>query len=394
MRPKFSIWSDYGASAQKHWMSAANRGTPASIGPKIFLAAVVVVAAVIGISGIYPQVIDEAWVQNAAGTHLSKISSPTADATPKPPGIVATISLPPHRALTKGRATVSSPGPAPAPELSQLRMSVPVELPADTATPLALAAIPDAEAKAGSCGCPRSQTGRQAEGRRGKEKGRAGRAPPTQRGRTFRRIPPGTHQAEPEQRGKGRAAIDAVVTRDIPPLLDEPLRFQRRGSRAAGHCRLPQPWRCPQAAAPRVGSSRTQQIPPACRGSTCPPQCGCLSAARSHSRGALPSRSISLYAGGEASTPAPRGSLGAWGEVIDQNRRLKDGWAGRRRGDLARPKPLAGSVHDGPAPKADAYLTRCTVIPCGLCSLVGALNDDQIRACQPHRRAKSASIPA
>jgi hypothetical protein len=129
-------------------MSAANRGTPASIGPKIFLAAVVVVAAVIGISGIYPQVIDEAWVQNAAGTHLSKISSPTADATPKPPGIVATISLPPHRAITTGRATVSSPGPAPAPELSQLRMSVPIELPADTATPLALAAIPDAEAKA------------------------------------------------------------------------------------------------------------------------------------------------------------------------------------------------------------------------------------------------------
>jgi hypothetical protein len=66
MRPKISIWSDYGASAQKHWMSAANRGAPASIGPKTFLAAVVVVAAVTGISGIYPQVIDEAWVQNAA----------------------------------------------------------------------------------------------------------------------------------------------------------------------------------------------------------------------------------------------------------------------------------------------------------------------------------------
>jgi hypothetical protein len=105
MRPKFSIWSDYGAS-QKHRMSAPNRRTTASIGPKIFLAAVVVVAAVIGISGTYPQVIDEAWVQNAAGTHLPKMSLPTADATPKPPGIVATIPLPPHRAITAGQATV------------------------------------------------------------------------------------------------------------------------------------------------------------------------------------------------------------------------------------------------------------------------------------------------
>jgi hypothetical protein len=147
MRPKFSIWSDYGAS-QKHWMSAANRRTPASIGPKIFLAAVVVVAAVIGISGIYPQVIDETWGRDAARTHLPKMSLPTAHATPKPPGIVATIPLPPHRAITAGQATVSSPGPAPAPEPS-LRMSVPaIEPPADTATPLALAAIPDTEAKA------------------------------------------------------------------------------------------------------------------------------------------------------------------------------------------------------------------------------------------------------
>jgi hypothetical protein len=149
MRPKFSIWSDYGAS-QKHWMSAAKRGTPTSIGPKIFLAAVVVVAAVIGISGIYPKVIDEAWVQNAEGTHLPNMPPPTAaDATPKPPGIVATIPLPPHRAITTGQATVSSPGSASAPELSQLRMSVPaIEPPADPATPLALGAIPDAEAKA------------------------------------------------------------------------------------------------------------------------------------------------------------------------------------------------------------------------------------------------------
>src|SRR6202163_1325997 len=58
MRPKFSMWSDYGAPAQRQWMSASRRGNGSSVGPKILLAAVVVVAGVIGISGIYPQVID------------------------------------------------------------------------------------------------------------------------------------------------------------------------------------------------------------------------------------------------------------------------------------------------------------------------------------------------
>jgi hypothetical protein len=147
MRPIFSIWPDYGASAQKHWMSAANRRASASIGPKILLAAVVVVAAVIGISGIYPKVIDEAWVENAAGTDPPKMSLASTDATSKPPGIVATIPPLPHRAVTAGQATVSPPGPAP--ELSRPPTSVPAfESSADTATAPALAAIPDAEAKA------------------------------------------------------------------------------------------------------------------------------------------------------------------------------------------------------------------------------------------------------
>jgi hypothetical protein len=149
MRPKFSIWSDYGASAQKHWMSAASRGTSASIGPKIFLAAVVVVATVIGISGIYPKVIDEAWVESAAGTDPPKMSPASADATSKPLGIVATIPPLPRRAVTVSQATVSTAGPAPAPELSQPRTSVPTFEPStDTAMPPALGAIPDAEAEA------------------------------------------------------------------------------------------------------------------------------------------------------------------------------------------------------------------------------------------------------
>src|SRR5580698_7826125 len=66
MRPKFSMWSDYGAPAQRQWMSASRRGAGSSVGPKILIAAVVVVAGVIGISGIYPQVIDSEWVQGTS----------------------------------------------------------------------------------------------------------------------------------------------------------------------------------------------------------------------------------------------------------------------------------------------------------------------------------------
>jgi hypothetical protein len=151
MRPKLAMWSDYGTPAQKHWMSSASkRGARTSIGPKILLAAVMVVAGVIGISGIYPQVIDAEWVQDASGTHLPKMSPPPADVTTKRSGIVAAIPLPPRRAVTTGQAAVSSP----ALEVSQLRTSLgatsvgAAEPLTETATPLAIAAVPDAEAKA------------------------------------------------------------------------------------------------------------------------------------------------------------------------------------------------------------------------------------------------------
>jgi hypothetical protein len=48
---------------------------------QIFLAAVSVVAGVIGISGIYPQIIDAEWVQGAAGKQKGEaISAPKAPA--------------------------------------------------------------------------------------------------------------------------------------------------------------------------------------------------------------------------------------------------------------------------------------------------------------------------
>jgi hypothetical protein len=131
MRPKFSVCSDYLGPAKKHWMLESKRGTHSSIGPKISLAAVVVVAGVIGISGIDPQVIDAGWMQDSP-THPPKmsLSIPTA----KRSGIVAAIPLPPPRALTAGEATAFSPRPAVAPL-------------AATGMPLAVAEVPDAQAK-------------------------------------------------------------------------------------------------------------------------------------------------------------------------------------------------------------------------------------------------------
>ncbi len=118
MRPKISMWSDYGAPAQKHWRSPYRRNAQSSIGPKILLAAVVVVAGVIGISGIYPQIIDSGWMQDPAA-HSQRVAHIDA-AAPRRSGIVAEIPLPPRRAaLTTGEAAVTTaraaaPAPTPA----------------------------------------------------------------------------------------------------------------------------------------------------------------------------------------------------------------------------------------------------------------------------------------
>jgi hypothetical protein len=169
MRPNFTMWSDYGAPAQRQWMSTSKRGTGGSIGPKILLAAVVVVAGVIGISGIYPQVIDAEWMQDN-GTHLPVLSLPT-NATTKSSTTGAAFALRGRHAITTGQAVatgqtvaVSPPRPAArAAAVPQPRTTVsavapppptvqtPAQAPATAAAvtaPLALAEIPDAEAKA------------------------------------------------------------------------------------------------------------------------------------------------------------------------------------------------------------------------------------------------------
>jgi hypothetical protein len=110
------------------------------------LAAIAVVASVVGISGIYRQVIEPEWVQHSP-THQPKMSLPTS--TIERSAIVAAIPLPPPRAVTTGEATISYPRLAPAPELSQPRTTVvAVKPPARTETPLGISESPEAQAKA------------------------------------------------------------------------------------------------------------------------------------------------------------------------------------------------------------------------------------------------------
>ena len=114
-------------------MLGSKRSTRSLIGPKISLAAVVVVAGVIGISGIGPQVIDAGWMQDSpAHPPKMSVSTPTA----KRSGIVAAIPLPPPRALAlaAGEATAFSPRLVVAPL-------------AATGTPPAVADVPDAQAQ-------------------------------------------------------------------------------------------------------------------------------------------------------------------------------------------------------------------------------------------------------
>jgi hypothetical protein len=71
MRPKISVWSDYGIRRHKRWRSPSRQRSQSSIGPRILVAAVVVVAGVIGISCIYSQIIDSEWVLSV-GTHVKR----------------------------------------------------------------------------------------------------------------------------------------------------------------------------------------------------------------------------------------------------------------------------------------------------------------------------------
>jgi hypothetical protein len=130
---------------ERIWVSTSERGAGSSIGPAILFAAVVVVAGVIGISGIYPQVIDAEWTQDS-GTHLPIMPSLATSATTKSSATAMALPLRIHQVGTTGQATAAIP-PRPTPELSQPRASSVAPVP-EVAAPLALAEVPDAQAKA------------------------------------------------------------------------------------------------------------------------------------------------------------------------------------------------------------------------------------------------------
>ncbi len=146
MRPKIAMWSDYGAPRHKHWRTPSRRSTRSSIGPKILVAAVVVVAGVIGISGIYPQIIDSEWVQGPS-THSQRVAQSEPTPTTRRSGIVAEIPLPPRRMpATTGEgvapvpaATPTPAAPAPAVTPAPVRAAT---APAPAAAPARVAAAP------------------------------------------------------------------------------------------------------------------------------------------------------------------------------------------------------------------------------------------------------------
>jgi hypothetical protein len=138
MRPKIAMWSDYGAPRHKHWRTPSRRSTRSSIGPKILVAAVVVVAGVIGISGIYPQIIDSEWVQGPS-PHSQRVAQSEPTPTTRRSGIVAEIPLPPRRSpATTGEGVAPAPAATPAAPPAPAATPAPVR----AATALAPAAAP------------------------------------------------------------------------------------------------------------------------------------------------------------------------------------------------------------------------------------------------------------
>jgi hypothetical protein len=145
MRPKIAMWSDYGTPRHKHWRTPSRRSSRSSIGPKILFAAAVVVAGVMGISGIYPQIIDSEWVQETSPRSQRVAHSETAP-TPRRSGIVAEIPLPPRRpavSTEEAVATVPAPASASPPALSETWPSVAATEQPQAAGPDAALAITD-----------------------------------------------------------------------------------------------------------------------------------------------------------------------------------------------------------------------------------------------------------
>jgi hypothetical protein len=171
------MWSDHAAPVQRRWWKTrSRRSTRSSTGLKILLAAGTVVAGVIGVSGVYPHVIDAEWVQGAR-TYASRTPAPDAKTTTpdartiapdarmtRRSDIPAPVQAPPRStALTTAAAatprpttvvptpvpTAVVPTPGPAAKVPTPRSAAPASepLPVEAAPP-AVAEIPDAAANA------------------------------------------------------------------------------------------------------------------------------------------------------------------------------------------------------------------------------------------------------
>lgn len=162
MRPKIAMWSDYGAPRHKHWRSPSRRSRGSSIGPKILVAAVVVVAGVIGISGIYPQIIDSEWVQGSS-PHSQRVAHSEPTPAARRSGIVAEIPLPPRRMpATTGEAVAPPPVraaavPAPAAVAPTASAAAPARIAAAPAAPVAQPVAPAPASQAAASQAAASQ---------------------------------------------------------------------------------------------------------------------------------------------------------------------------------------------------------------------------------------------
>jgi membrane-associated protease RseP (regulator of RpoE activity) len=145
---RFSLWSDYG-TARKYGISP--RGP--SIGRKIFLTAVIAVAAVIGVRELYGQAVEKRGMLEPTARPQSLVT-PSANATGRRSAGVAAIPLSPQPVLAADHtevvaAAIVSPVPVPTPKpASEATAAEASAVSGDHAIPPALTAIPGAQAKA------------------------------------------------------------------------------------------------------------------------------------------------------------------------------------------------------------------------------------------------------
>jgi hypothetical protein len=88
MRPKIAMWSEYGCPTRKRWRSRHRRRTQSPTSPRTLLLAVACIAGGIGISRVYPQIIDPEWARGRGANPQGVAQAETAESvrmTQEPP---------------------------------------------------------------------------------------------------------------------------------------------------------------------------------------------------------------------------------------------------------------------------------------------------------------------